>query len=104
MYVIMTRVKLKPETHETCARIFQKTNPGLVENEPDWLDARMVFDAETNVVTVMATWRSAASYKRLAASSEFQKTMQKFAELFASPPEISINSLLVEMEPQRRSD
>lgn len=103
MYVMLTRVKLKPETHKTCVEIFENTNPGLVENEPDWLGARMIFDPKTDTVTVMATWRSATSYKRLAASSEFQKTMQKFADLFASPPEISINNLVAEMKPQRQT-
>ncbi len=99
MYVVITRVKLKPNTQKKCAKIFEETNPKLVNSEPDWLGARMMFDPETDIITVMATWRSAASYKQLTASSEFIKTMQKFAELFASAPEVSVNNLLVVMEP-----
>ena len=71
----------------------------LVSGEPDWLGAQMIFDHETDIVTVLATWQDTSSYKRLKASSEFQQTMQRFSELFASPPEISMNQLLVDMKP-----
>jgi quinol monooxygenase YgiN len=100
MYVVMTRVKLKPGTHQACAKLFEETNPELVRSEPDWLGARMIFDHDREIVTVLATWRNAQSYKRLSSSSEFQQTMQRFGELFASPPEVSVNSVLVEMMPQ----
>ena len=99
MYVVMTRVKLKPGVYERCADLFQKTNPGLVSNEPDWLGAQMIFDHETDIVTVLATWQEKSSYKRLNASSEFQQTMREFSEFFASPPEISMNQILVDMKP-----
>ncbi len=100
MYVVMTRVKLKPDTHKACAKMFEETNPRLVANEPDWLGARMIFDHDTEVVTVLATWRNIESYKRLSSSSQFQQAMQLFGEMFASPPEVSFNGLLVEMVPQ----
>ena len=97
MYVVMTRVKLKPGTSEICADLFQKTNRELVSSEPDWLGARMIFDHNTGVLTVLATWRDPDSYQRLRNSLRFQSTMQEFGQHFASPPEISINEVLVDM-------
>ena len=99
MYIVMTRVKLKPDSHRLCAEIFKRTNPELVKGEPDWLGARMIFDPDTDEITVLAHWRSVESYKRLSASPAFQKTMHEFGPLFAAPPIISVNSLLVDMTP-----
>ena len=99
MHVVITRIKLKPGVYKRCAELFQKTNPDLVSGEPDWLGAQMIFDHETDIVTVLATWQDTNSYKRLNASSEFQQTMREFGEFFASPPEISMNQVLVEMKP-----
>ena len=59
----------------------------------------MMFDPETDIVTVLATWLTVAAYKRLSESVEFQRAMGSFGVLFAAPPEISINELLVEMAP-----
>ena len=100
MYVVMTRVKLKPGTHKALAKMFEETNPGLVGNESDWLGARMIFDRDTEIVTVLATWKNVESYKRLRSSSQFQQHMSEVGELFASPPEVSLNSVLVEMAQQ----
>lgn len=36
MYVIPARVKLKPDSAETCAALFEATSPDLVRDEPDW--------------------------------------------------------------------
>jgi hypothetical protein len=85
MYVVMTRDKLKPNTHGTCAELFDETNPLLVRDEPDWLGARMIFDHDTEMVTVLATWKNVRSYKRLSSSPQFQQTMRRFGDLFAAP-------------------
>ena len=97
MFVVMTRVKLKPGTYEICAELFQETNPELVSSETDWLGARMMFDHDIDVLTVLATWRDTDSYQRLRASPKFQSTMREFGRHFASPPEISMNEVLVDM-------
>jgi hypothetical protein len=68
MYVVMTRVKLKSGTHKACAKLFEETNPNLMANESDWLGARMIFDRDTEVVTVLATWRNVESYTRMSGS------------------------------------
>ena len=99
MYVVMTRVKLKPGTSGICAQLFKETNPELVSTETDWLGARMIFDRDTDVLTVLATWRDTDSYQRLKDSAKFQSTMREFSRHFASPPEISANEVLVEMAP-----
>ena len=97
MYVVMTRVKLKPGTYEICAELFRETNPDLVSSETDWSGARMLFDHDTDVLTVLASWRDTESYQRMRASPKFQSTMQKFGRHFASSPEISMNEVLVDM-------
>jgi len=100
MFVVMTRVRLKPNSHEACANLFRETNPDLVAREQDWLGAQMIFDAESNVVTVLAKWRDRQSYVRMSNTLRFQHTMRRFSELFASPPEVTVNSVLVEMAPE----
>ena len=100
MKVVITKVKLKPGLADACAKLFRETNPVLVREEPDWLGARMVVDRENDVVTVMATWRNGTSYEALANSERFTTTMASFAQLFASPPEITVNDVLVDMTPQ----
>ena len=99
MFVVMTRVKLREGTAATCAEMFRRTNPELVKNEENWLGARMLFDDETSTVTVLASWKDAASYKAMSARPEFQNTMKAFGELFAGKPEISTNEVLVDMVP-----
>lgn len=100
MKVVVTKVKLKPGSADACAELFRETNPVLVREEPDWLGARMAVDRENDVVTVMATWRDGTSYEALAKSERFKTTMAGFAPLFASPPEITINDVLVDMTPE----
>lgn len=100
MYVVMTRVRLKPNTHEACADLFRGSNPDLVAREQDWLGAQMIFDAESNVVTVLAKWRDHQSYVRMSGTLRFQHITRRFSELFAEPPEVTVNAVLVEMTPE----
>jgi len=100
MFIVMTRVRLKPGTEAECAEIFRRTNPALVRGQPDWLGAQMLFDPATETVTVLATWADKDAYKAFSATSEFQAKMGLFAPHFAGPPEVTINQLLVEMAPE----
>ena len=100
MYVVMTKVKLRERTSEKYAELFKRNNPRLVSEEKDWLGARIIFDSQTNIVTVLASWRNASSYKAMSAKPSFQGTMQEFGKFFAFAPEISINNVLVDMVPQ----
>lgn len=100
MQMVITKVKLKPGSTEACAQLFRETNPDLVRNQPDWLGARMAVDREKDTVTVMASWRNVASYEALSKSEPIQATMGRFAQLFASPPEVTVNDLVVDMTPE----
>ncbi len=100
MQMVTTRVKLKPGEIDACARLFETTNPDLVRHEADWLGARMAVDRTSNTITVMAVWRTAEAYQRLSSSAAFQNAMKQFASLFASPPEITVSDVLVEMTPE----
>ncbi|MEL6642117.1 MAG: antibiotic biosynthesis monooxygenase, partial [Pseudomonadota bacterium] len=100
MYIAMTRVRLKPGTAADCAALFEATNPKLVATETDWLGAKMIFDPESEIVTVLATWKTKDAYKHLHQSATFQDTMKQFAAFFAGPPEISMNDVLVDMTPE----
>lgn len=99
MHLVVTKVKLKPGSTEACTQLFQETNPDLVRSKPDWLGARMAVDRENDVITVIASWRNVASYEALAKSAAFQVAMAQFARLFASPPEITVNDVLLDMTP-----
>lgn len=97
MHVVMTRVELRPGTSEECAELFRQTNPDIVEEEADWLGAKMIFDSETNILTVLAIWRDAESYRKMSASDKFKSTMSNFSRFFAGAPEVSVNRVLVNM-------
>lgn len=97
MYVVMTRVKLRPGTSERCAELFRQTNRDVFDGQTDWLGAQMIFDSETNIVTALATWRDAESYTKMSAGKKFKTTMENFSQLFETEPEVSINRVLVEM-------
>lgn len=97
MYVVMTRVKLHAGTSKQCAELFRQGNPEIVSEEQDWHGAQMIFDSDTNVVTVLATWSDASSYRRMSGSPKFKNAMAEFSRFFASAPEISVNDLLVDM-------
>lgn len=103
MQMVITKVKLKPGTTEACASLFEMTNPDIVRGEPDWLGARMVVDQKTEAITVMALWRTAKSYHTMTASSSFQNVMREFGQFFASPPEITVTDVLVDMTPDSLS-
>lgn len=59
----------------------------------------MAVDRENDVITVIASWRNMVSYEALAKSAAFQAAMAQFARLFASPPEITVNDVLLDMTP-----
>lgn len=99
MRMVITKVKLKSGSAESCAELFNKTNPDLVRNEPDWLGARMVIDRETDTMTVLALWRNTSAYEAMANRPAFQNTMKQFSEYFTAPPEITLTDVLVEMTP-----
>lgn len=100
MHMVMTKVRLKPGSTGACIMLFHATNPDLVRNEPDWLGARMVVDRENDTATVMATWRNIASYKAFSKSEPFLAAMGRFGPLFASPPEVTMHDLVVDMTPE----
>jgi quinol monooxygenase YgiN len=99
MYLVMTKVVLKPDSIDACVKLFEETNPDLVRNQPHWLGAQMAVDRAANTVTVLATWECAESYMEFSSSDQFTSTMVKFAALFAAPPDVSINEVIVNMSP-----
>jgi quinol monooxygenase YgiN len=97
MYVVVTTIEVEPGSIDRLAELFDSTNRELVAPHDDWLAAYFTANRSTNMVTVIAHWREAASYEALRSSAVFQSTMAKFAESFVGPPSISVNEVLVEM-------
>ena len=97
--VVLTTFKVKEGAIDEVARLFEETNRPLVEGQPDWLGAWFTANRERSEITNIARWKSAASYERLRDSEAFKATMAQFAGMFLGPPVISINEVLVEMEP-----
>lgn len=81
----MTEVDLKPGAGPEVAALFDATNPDLVRDQPDWLGAEMLLDAEALQVVVIAHWRDLAAYRAMAETPVFRDTMQRFAADFAGP-------------------
>lgn len=97
MYVVITTVEVEAGSIDGLAELFDRTNRALVAGHDDWLGAWFTADRGTNTVTVIARWKDAASYQNLRNSAEFGSIMARFAEKFVSPPQVSINEVLVEM-------
>lgn len=97
MYTVITRVLVQPGSIDELAALFDETNRALVAEHPDWQGAWFTANRETNEVTVIARWSNPDSYTRLRQSDDFQQIMSRFSSRFASPPNVTVNELLVEM-------
>lgn len=97
MFAVVTTIKVKPESIDRLAALFDETNRDLVAGHDDWLGAWFTADRERGEVTVIARWRDPFSYQVLRESPEFQSTMARFAHDFVEPPRVSINEILIEM-------
>ncbi len=99
--VVVTKARVKKGQLECVVELFEKTNPPLVKDEPDWLEAVFTVDAESNAVTVLAYWRCAESYAAFSQSAEFQKAMGQFMPHLREPPAVSVNAIEVGMTKDR---
>lgn len=97
MFVVITKVQLKPGNIDKVKRLFEETNPDLVKGQTDWLEAKFTANLEEDHVTVLAFWRNGDSYKEFSSSESFRNVMVQFAPYSAGKPEISINKILFEM-------
>ena len=97
MFVVITKVQLKPGKIDEVRDLFAKTNPALVAGQSDWIEAKFTANRAENQVTVMAFWRNADSYKTFSSSAQFGQVMSQFAPFFAGQPQVTINEILFEM-------
>ena len=97
MFVVITKVQLKPGKVDEVRDLFEKTNPALVEGQIDWIKAKFTANRDANQVVVLAFWQRAESYQAFSTSSKFQQVMSQFAPYFTGPPEVTINEILFEM-------
>ena len=97
MYVVITTVQLKPGKIDEVRDLFKKTNPDLVKDQTDWVEAKFTADRDEDQVTVLAFWRDAESYKTFSASESFKQVMSQFGPYFAGLPQVTINEILFEM-------
>lgn len=97
MFAVLTTVKVKPDSIDGLARLFDETNRNLVADHDDWLGAWFTANRDENEVTVIARWRDAASYQALRESAEYESIIARFATEFVGPPRVSVNEILVEM-------
>jgi heme-degrading monooxygenase HmoA len=104
MYLVMTTVKVKSGKVDEVRDLFERTNPVLVKDQTDWVEAKFTANREEDQVTVLAFWRNAESYKTFSSSDEFRQVMSQFASYFAGPPQVTINEILFEMRPGIKDD
>ncbi|HEV2069828.1 MAG TPA: antibiotic biosynthesis monooxygenase [Acidimicrobiales bacterium] len=97
--VVLTTIPVKEGLIDDVADLFEQVNRPLVEGQADWLGAWFTVNRERGEITNIAHWKSADAYRRLRDSDEFKAAMAKFAPMFAGPPNVSINEVLVEMRP-----
>lgn len=97
MYVVITTVQLKAGKIDQVRDLFEKTNPDLVKDQPNWVEAKFSANREAERVTVLAFWRDADAYREFSASDEFKQVMSQFGPYFARAPQVTINEILFEM-------
>jgi heme-degrading monooxygenase HmoA len=97
MYVVMTRVPVKAGHLNDVLALFQQTNPALVADQDDWIEARFTANHEDGSVTVLAFWRDADSYRAFSSSEPFREVMSRFAPYFDGPPQVTVNEVLFQM-------
>jgi copper chaperone CopZ/quinol monooxygenase YgiN len=95
-YAIVTVVKAKPGAIDDIAKLFAKTNPALVADQPAWKSARLLADRNSNTVTVIAVWSDPEAYRHYAAGP-LRQAMKEFAPHFAAPPSVTVHEILVDM-------
>ena len=98
MFVIMTRVQLKPGKIDEVRDLFEKTNPELVKGQEDWIEAKFTANRVEDQVTVLAFWRNADSYRAFSAGENFRHVMSQFSPYFAGPPQVTVNEILFELQ------
>jgi quinol monooxygenase YgiN len=91
--LVVTVAPVAPGHLDAVADLFAATNPGLVAEQPDWLEAAVGVDRSADRVTVVAAWADAESYRRFAASERFGAVMARFAPHLAGPPEVTVHEL-----------
>lgn len=91
--LVVTVAAVVPGRLDAVAELFAATNPALVADQPDWLEAVVGLDRSSDRVTVVAAWADAQSYRRFAASERFRATMARFAPDLAGPPEVTVHEL-----------
>ncbi|MFK7805410.1 MAG: putative quinol monooxygenase [Anaerolineae bacterium] len=96
-FIAITKATAKPGHLDPVAQLFAETNPDLVKDQPDWLEAVFSADPVTNEITVLAFWASDESYRLFSSSPAFRSTMGQFAQHLAGPPVVSVSSVLVGM-------
>jgi heme-degrading monooxygenase HmoA len=97
MYVVITRVQLKPGRIKEVQNLFEETNPELVDGEESWIRAKFTANHEEDQVTVLAYWHNVESYREFSSSESFRNVMAEFAPHFAGQPDVSVNEILFEM-------
>ena len=56
MYLVMTTVKVKSGKVDEVRDLFERTNPDLVKDQTDWVEAKFTANREEDQVTVLAFW------------------------------------------------
>jgi hypothetical protein len=97
IYAVVTRVKVQPEKLEECAALFRATNASLIDLEHDWVNALFMADRVNSIATVIALWRSVASYESFIRGNRYGEAMNQVARYFDGEPEVAVNEVLVDM-------
>ena len=97
MVIVTTKIRIKPGKTEEVLQLFKETNPGLVEDQEDWVKAVFTANQRKNTVVVHAWWKEAESYFSFSDTEMFQNTMLGFAEYFDGEPEVDVHEILFEM-------
>ncbi|NBC96444.1 MAG: hypothetical protein GVY27_08835 [Deinococcus-Thermus bacterium] len=96
--LVVTVATVAPGKLDAVADLFAASNPDLVGDQPDWLEAAVGVDRSADRVTVVAAWADAGSYRRFAASERFRATMARFAAHLTGPPEVTVHELALRQD------
>ena len=96
-FVVETTVRVTEGKTQEVLELFKSTNPVLVSEEPDWIQASFSFIEDINIVIVRAEWKSKESYIKFSDSDKYKETMGQFGKYFIGKPNVMISKVLFEM-------
>ena len=96
MHARTTHVQLKPGRYDEAVNLYQSLEP-LFKQEKGFRSARLLTDRSSNKAISITIWDSQADLEANEASGWYREVIAKFADTFATPPDMAHYDVTVEV-------